>query len=989
MTLCLLLGALVCTTQAVAQTRSEIKITTSKQYGESLSIWPKTSSKAETIMVDWGDGNEKAYNIDPNGMPFMSKVSGKIVGDTIRIFAKLVSLDCAEAQITSLEAIDQLKMTSLTANNNELTSDKLILDGAANLEQLNLTSNDLSILNLSEFQELQIFYANDNARLGAVLFPEYSENLRSISMSKCDISHFYPVDLPVLESLSIADCALTEIEISNHYPELKSLDVSGNYLTALDVTQCKLLNTLKCGNNQLTEINVSQNNQLLNFFCENNKIRELNLKNNPLISSLSCDHNELTQLNVAPLPNLIRLSCDNNQLTRLDVSQNTNLNRLTCKDNQLEFLDFANNPRMDYIDCRNNSKMTSCTVNYMFSTLLARYRDAYSPNLLVEGCNAEHADMSEVNSAEMKWKTDVVGDGSATCEPVALTAAPAQHGTYTLAQPTQYGKNYQTITDLAKAGTPIKITTQPEAEYAFDYALVNGVTVQDTLFVVHEAAKVEIMFKSTKFPEMALNTTAGQELSFSLSAPEENTTITIDWGDGVESTQTIGTNLKRFDGVAAGATLKIKGHINEADFSSYPGMGMWDNKFTSLTLKNCEALEALNVYMNEIGSLDVSNCPNLQILDCSYTGISEINVSQNPKLVSLNCYGNQIATLDVSKNPNLVELNAKSNLLTELNLSANPALELLDVQNNKLSAIDVTQMESLAQLYVSANQLTEINVSQNPDLYILNVSGNKLKTLDVTQNLSLGKLLCADNQIAELDLSNQLYVFYVDCQGNKMTACALTDLYYSLPEYPELTTPLKGHTLWVKGNNPETSNDAEHAESILATGKGWVINYDGDGSGCEQAYVTVLTPQNGTIEVFTANGEKVRSGTKVAKHSELTVKATPDAGYMVGRMTANGKELVDGKFTITRSTDVAVRFELSTGIDHVDAANGGVDVAGGHCIVTVATDQPVTVSIFSLEGKLIKQSTMDQSGEINVPSGTYIVKTVAGNKMTSKVVGVR
>lgn len=448
--------------------------------------------------------------------------------------------------------------------------------------------------------------------------------------------------------------------------------------------------------------------------------------------------------------------------------------------------------------------------------------------------------------------------------------------------------------------------------------------------------------------------------------------------------------MKRFDGVAAGATLKIKGNINEADFSSYPGVGMCDNKFTGITLKYCKSLEALNVYINEIDTLDVSNCPNLQILDCSYTGISEINLKRNPKQISLNCYGSQISSLDVSKNPNLVELNAKSNLLTELNLSANHALEYLDVQNNKHATIDVTHMKNLEQLYVNSNQLTEINVSQKPELYILNVSDNKLKTLNVSQNLSLGKLLCADNQIAQLNLTNQEYVFYVDCQGYKMTACALTDLYYSLPEYPELNTPLKGHTLWVKGNNTETTNDAEHAESILATGKGWVINYEGDGSGCDQAYVTVIASQNGSVEVLDANnGKKVLSGTKVAKNSELTVKATPNAGYAVSRMTTNGKELVDGKFTITRSTDVAVRFEVSTDINDVDAANSNIAIAGGHCIVTVTTDQPVVVSIFTLEGKLIKQSTMDQSGKIDVSFGTYVVKTVAGNKITSKVVGVR
>lgn len=235
-------------------------------------------------------------------------------------------------------------MTTLTANNNELTSEKLILNGAANLQQIDLSTNDLSLLNLSEFQEHQTFYASNNTRLGTVLFPEYSENLKNISMSECDISHFYPAALPALKSLNIGNYALTEIEIGSHYPTLKEHDVTGNYLTALDVTQCKALHTLKCGSNQLTEINITQNPEMLNFFCENNKIKEINVRNNPKITSFSYDHNELTKLDVTALPNLIRLVCDNTQLTRLYLSQNTNLNRLTCKENLLEFLDFAGPP---------------------------------------------------------------------------------------------------------------------------------------------------------------------------------------------------------------------------------------------------------------------------------------------------------------------------------------------------------------------------------------------------------------------------------------------------------------------------------------------------------------------------------------------------------------------------------------------------------------------------------------------------------------------
>lgn len=92
----LLLGLLLIAEWGIAQVKSEIKITTSKEYGDSFEMWPKSTSKEDTIFIDWGDGEIKKYNIDPDGIPYYTKVSGRIVGDTIRIFTQLVDLDCSE-----------------------------------------------------------------------------------------------------------------------------------------------------------------------------------------------------------------------------------------------------------------------------------------------------------------------------------------------------------------------------------------------------------------------------------------------------------------------------------------------------------------------------------------------------------------------------------------------------------------------------------------------------------------------------------------------------------------------------------------------------------------------------------------------------------------------------------------------------------------------------------------------------------------------------
>ena len=969
---------------AYAQEESEIKFTTTKEYGESLSMWPKSTAKADTIRVDWGDGNIKTYNIDPKGAPFFTKVNGKIMGDTIRIYTQLVKLDLAGAGVTSFSTKNQPLLQDLLLNQNQLTTYEIDLTGAKNLKLIDLSQNQLSTFDARPFEQLEMFSANENPQLSTALFYEGSEHLRSISMMKCDISHFYPTSLPALEGLNLSYGSLLELEIGEYYPRLSTLDISNNYIAEIDITKCPLLETLNVTGNQLKKLEITANPEIINLFCANNQIKELNLANNVNITTLTCGHNLLTELKVNQLTKLARLNCEENAISRLDLSQNFYLNKLECKQNQLEFLDFAGSPRMDYIDCRFNSKMTSHTVNYMFSTLLGRYSDSYMPNLLIEGCNAEHANTAEMNTTEMKWKTDIQGDGTAEFSNVNLTVAPAANGSFTLSQPTEYGKNYKEITTSAVIGTPIKVSAQPAADYAFSHVVVNGKVINDTLFVIEEEANIEVSFKSIKAAKMVMGVQKDTPLSFALMAPENNTEIQIDWGNGVPATYQIGKKITRIDGTAAGDSLVIKGNIAEADFSSYPGMGMWENNFTSLTVSNSEALEALNTYMNPIQKLEVTHCPNLQFLDCSFSELSELDVTANEKLVSLICYGNQIQALDLTHNPNLVVLNAKSNQLTTIDLSANPLLESVDLQNNAIEKVEVAHLTELAELALANNLLTTVNVQNNKALHILNVSGNALTNLDLSHNPNLGKLLCGDNNIAQLDLSHQMLLYYVNCENNKMSACALNDLYYSLNEYPALEEPLKGHTLWVRGTDPEKMNDADHAESIIATGKGWMINAEGDATGCDEAYVTILEPEHGSVTLFTADQTPVLSGNKVKKNSTLKVVATPEEGYRLTKITANGKVAENGEFIITRATDVTARFEVATGIESVEADELVIKGAKGG--ITVVSETPAVVTVYHLGGQQVAQQTVASNGTVALAAGTYVVNVQNENLRVSKVV---
>lgn len=983
-----LLGLLLVSLAGYGQRTSELKITTSKVYGDSFDMWPKSTSKEDAIIVDWGDGERKSYNIDPNASGYFSKVSGKIVGDTIRIFTQLTALDCSDGQVTSLTCIDQPLLANLNARDNELTADYLDLSGALNLETIELSANQLTRMDMRPFEKLKFFTASDNENLATVLFHDGSEALEQITMSNCDISHFYPIELPNLTSLLLGNNALTDLEIDSHYPNLSALNISDNeYIMEINVSQCSKLTELNCSNNMISELNTSHCPELISLYCSDNRLTELNLSNNAKLTRVSCAKNQLTELNVSMLPLLMDLTCNGNQLSRIDVSKNEFLKNMICSDNLFEFLDFTNNSRLSKVDCRNNANMTACTVNYMFSTLWALSRDVYSANLLVEGCNAEHADASMVTSSDYKWKTDITCDGTAVCDSVVINLMPAENGTYKLEQPTAFGQKYKEITTKAMVGTPVKVVATPAEDYAYHSVSVNEVTVKDTLFCVKETSTIQVNFKSTIVPYILVDVKSNTDMSFALETPEDDTEVLIDWGDGVQKSYTVNSKETRIDGNSKANYVKITGPVVSANFESYPGIGIWDNELQGVDVTHNPNLTYLSLYMNPVRSLDVSKCPDLYYLDCSYCELDELNVTHNAKLESLLCFGNNLSTLDVRENPLLYELNARNNKLPALDLIANPLIEDLDVQNNALTSLVVTGMKNLVTLYASNNQLHVLDISENGQLQILNVSGNKLSELDLSHNMLLVKLYCGHNNIRHLDLSNHPAICYIDCSSNGMTACDLNDLYYSLPEYPTLEKPLKEiYTLVVNDSDADNQNAPDRAESILANAKGWKINYEGDGSGCDEAYITIKDTENGTVKVQDANKQEILSGHKVAKNSVLDVIATPAAGYVIESMKANGAAIVNNQFTVTRATDVVVKFTFGTGISDVNEES--VTVRSGRDAIFVESTVNALITVYDMNGKQLYSREIAGKETIHLPAGTYIVTASNNGEKISKKVTV-
>lgn len=962
-----------------AQT-AEIQIKTGKAFGSEISILPKTKSYDTPILIDWGDGTTKSYNVDPKDSGYFAKVSGIVQGETIRILSSLTSLDASGLEITSFTATGQTELKYLDLSKNKLTKETFVLNEDAPLENLNLRENDFTVLDLRPYKGLVSIDISQNPRLGSVLVPDGSKVLEHIYANECDISHFYPVSLPALTTLSLENNALMDLEIGDNYPKLSSLSISHNEISELDVTKLPLLYKLELNYNNISRLNLHSNSELTNLFCNKNKLTNLDLSANTKLTSLACDSNALTALDVSMLTKLASLSCAGNQITLLDLTQAPYMSRLTAHSNQLAFLDLSACYQLQYLDIRSNPTMTPCAINYMLRSMWDNPRKPYSDNLLLKGSNAETSDAGLIKE---NWKADVEGDGKAKCDSVSVTLTQTVGKVTLLERMIDTDQSLKPIGDSVLAGTPlyVQIDETPEGmEYLG--VKVNGKLIKERIFVVlQDPTTVEPLFVNP--PRIELGTKEGHDISFALVAPQEGTEILIDWGNGTAQREIIGQTTRRFDHKALGTKIKISGSLIEADFSSYPGQGTWDNEFTSIQLVQPD-LQVLYTYMNPIGSIDLKDCPNLTLLDVAYTGISELDLSHSTKIDTLLCYGNSLAKLDLSKLTELKKLDAKKNQLTSIDLSSCVKLGYLDLQGNQLSKIDLSKLKSLSALALGANKLSKLDLANQSEVETLLVNDNRLTELDLSKLTKLATLYCNGNQLTKLDLSKQPQLQMLQAYGNKLTACDVNDLYASLCSYPQgvkLQTP---YSLYITEDKSDPDNDAQHADHLIATIKGWRVNTEGDASGCDQVYVEIAPTTHGTVQLTDKQGNEIKpvwsalpthlGYHKVNKGQELNLVIKPEEGYMIDRFTANGEPISGNSIKPQRYTRVNATFKLT---------NAVIAPTQSHCIavtaegVTTLADLAM-LTIFTMDGHTYYHQPVVRGELVTLPQGSYLVTAQAG-----------
>ena len=411
----------------------------------------------------------------------------------------------------------------------------------------------------------------------------------------------------------------------------------------------------------------------------------------------------------------------------------------------------------------------------------------------------------------------------------------------------------------------------------------------------------------------------------------------------------------------------------------------YSNQLTSLDVSGCTALTGLYCHSNQLTSLDVSGCTALTGLGCSNNPLTSVNLSGCQSLKVFSWTGGKLTSLNVSGCTALTTLICDHNQLTSLDVSGCTALRWLKCWDNKLTSLDVSSCSVLTTLDCYENQLPSLDVSGCTALTKLDCERNQLPSLDVSGCTALTTLYCYENQLTSLDVSKTPVLIWLDCRGNQIKGKEMTRLVNSLPD----CIGKKAGRFTVVQEPAFEGNICLKSDVAIAKGKNWnTLKYKSDTDedvayeGAEDAHplkVTLTKEGEGTLTATgAADLDAVDYGT------ELTIVATPAAGYKLTALTANGTDiLATKKIVVKEAVEVKATFVDHTGVETTVTQQVKLYPNPATDYVIVEGVAPASeVTLHSMTGERLYAGRADDRGTLQIDltpyaDGVYLV-CVAG-----------
>ncbi|WP_298886886.1 T9SS type A sorting domain-containing protein [Porphyromonas vaginalis] len=679
-----------------------------------------------------------------------------------------------------------------------------------------------------------------------------------------------------------------------------------NQLTSLNVSGCTILTDLECFGNKLTSLDVSGCTALTELKCYDNQLTSLNVSGCTALTTLECFNNKLTSLDVSGYTALTTLKCSENQLTSLDVSKNTALTTLKCSENQLTMLDVSKNTALTKLECYHN-KLTALDVS-------------------------QNAALTELK-----------------CTNNQLTALDVSKNT--------------------KLGT---LDCQQNQLTALD--------------VSQNTALTKLVCAENKLSALDVS----QNTALKIFACGENPLTALDVSQNIALTQLICDN----------------------------------NQLSALDVSQNTALKWLDCDNNQLTALDVSKNTALRTLECFINKLTALDVSQNIALTELYCYRNQLTALDVSKNTKLEALRCHGNQIKgkEMTRLVNSLPDRTGKRAGKFTVVQEPAPEGNICLksdvaIAKGKNWNTLKYKSDTRKYVAYEGANSLKVTLTKEGEGTLTATGADNLNAVPE-GTELTIVATPADGYKLTALTANgrDILATKKLSVREDTEIKATFAKKKNYTVTFTPEGEGENKLTATRNGepftsGSLAYEGDKIvitaqpaegyqidkwliGKEEIEVTPYTGKTtfectvGTADVLikatftkktfavtlTKEGEGTISATGAADlnavpyGTELTIVATPAAGYKLTALTANGKDILSTKqFIVKGATEVKATFVDHTGVETIGEQTVRIYPNPAQTFVLIEGLQPASqVSLYSMTGEQLYTGQTDRRGTLRI-----------------------
>jgi Leucine-rich repeat (LRR) protein len=637
-----------------------------------------------------------------------------------------------------------ISLTTLDVSNSLIT-DLTGIENFLNLEILNVSGNQLTLLNTASLKKIKTLDCSNNL----LNFLDLTENpsLVTLNFSNNQLSSVDLWNNPLIVTLKGATNTLATLDI-NGLAELKILEIDSNQLVNLDVSQNMLLSTIKCNNNLLATLDVSQNTALNSLHCGNNQLVKLDITANLLLREITCENNLLTQLN---------LKNDKNSLFTI--------------------FDFRNNPNLQCIEVDSESYSNlywsakkDATTNYNLYcgpfTLIPdpKFEDKLiALGIDIDGKNGKTLTTSITNLSALDLSNSIISDLSGIQD-------------FTNLKTLNVFGNQLTILDLSKNILVEVLNCSNNQIASLDFTkhlkLTDLYCNNNNLIVLNlknGKNSLLINFDFRNNPNLSciqvdnesysnLNWSSKKDATSSFSLFCGAFTLIPD-SNFEKKLVTLGIDIDGYNGkVLTSSIIEVTTlNLNNGGISNLTGI----QDFKKLTNLDCSN--------NPLTVLDITKNNLLKTLDCHSSTLTNLDVTQATSLTTLNCENNSIKTLDLTKSIALTSLSCSNNQLSDITLTNNPLLNYLDCSKNMITTLNVINNSELQTLNCSNNLLTSIDVTHNVALKIFLPFQNQITVLNVASNPLLYELRCNNNLLASIDISINTALSYISCYSNKLT----------------------------------------------------------------------------------------------------------------------------------------------------------------------------------------------------------------------------